>query len=88
MRNDECKNVKTSYSAYAALVQSFQVESIKTPSTLCMRYRQQFAFSIPWCNGRACNSDDLYLPKTLHHELDNVSSLELAAFGKGCQTVF
>jgi hypothetical protein len=52
---DKCKNVKTPYSAYAALVRSFQAESAKIPSTLRRRYRQQFAFSIPWCNGRAGN---------------------------------
>jgi hypothetical protein len=52
---DKCKNVKTSYSAYAALVRSFQAESAKIRGTLCKRYRQQFAFSIPWCNDRADN---------------------------------
>jgi hypothetical protein len=84
---DKCDNVKTSYYAYAALVQSFQAESAKIPNTLCKRYRQQFAFSIPWCKGRAGNSGDLYPPKTNHHEVDNVPYLEVAAFGKGCQTV-
>jgi hypothetical protein len=52
-----------------------------------MRYRQQFAFSIPGCNGRAGNSDDLARTKTPHHEDDTLSFLEVAAFGKGCQTV-
>jgi hypothetical protein len=84
---DKCQNVKASYSAYAALVRSFQAESAKISSTLRRRYRQQLAFSIPWCNGRADNSDDLYPPKTPLHEVDNVSFLEVAAFGKGCQTV-
>jgi hypothetical protein len=69
------------------LAQSFQAESAKIPSTLRRRYRQQFASSIPWCSDRADNSDDLYPPKTLHHEVDNVFFLELAAFGMGCQTV-
>jgi hypothetical protein len=41
---DKCKNVKTSYYAYDVLVQSFQAESAKIPSTLRMRYRQQCAF--------------------------------------------
>ena len=86
-RKEKCENLKTSYSAYAALVQSFLAESAKIPSTLRRRYRQQFAFSTPWCNYRADNSDDLYPPRTNHHEVDNVPYLEVAAFGKGCQTV-
>ena len=53
-----------------------------------MRYRQQFAFSIPWCNGRAGNSDDLARTKTPHHEVDSVLYLEVAAFGMGGQTEF
>jgi hypothetical protein len=57
------------------------------PRTLCGRYRQQFAFSTPWCNDRADNSDDLYPPKTPRREVDNVSFLEVVAFGKSCQTV-
>jgi hypothetical protein len=84
---EKCKNVRSSYSDYAALAQSFQAESAKIPSTLRRRYRQQFAFSIPWCNGRADNSDDLYPPKMPRHEVDNVSFLEVVAFGKGCQIV-
>jgi len=56
---DKCDNVKTSYSAYAASAQSFQAVSAKIRGTLCRRCRQQFAFSIPWCNGRACSWGDL-----------------------------
>jgi hypothetical protein len=84
---EKCKNVRSSYSDYVALVRSFQAESAKIPSTLRRRYRQQFAFSIPWCNDRADNSDDLYQTETSHHEVGNVPYLEVAAFGKGCQTV-
>ena len=51
-------------------------------------HRQQCAFSIPWCKGRADNSDDLYPPRTAHHEVDNAPYLEVAAFGKDCQTEF
>jgi hypothetical protein len=85
--NDEFKNLKTSYSAYDVLAQSFQAVLAKIRGTLRRRCRQQFAFSIPWCNYRACNSDDLSQTKTLHHEVDNVPYLAVAAFGKGYQTV-
>jgi hypothetical protein len=84
---DKRKNIKTSYSAYAALAQSFQAESAKIPSTLRRRCRQQFAFSIPWCNCRVCNLGDLSPTRTSRHEVDNVPYLAVAAFGKGCQTV-
>jgi hypothetical protein len=57
------------------------------PSTLRRRYRQQFAFSIPWCNCRADNSDDLYPPEKPRHEVGNVPYLEVVAFGMDCQTV-
>ena len=36
----------------------------------------------------ACNLDDRDQTETSHHEVDNVPYLEVAAFGKGCQTVF
>jgi hypothetical protein len=52
-----------------------------------MRYRQQFAFSIPLCNDRACNLDDLYPKEKIHREGDTVFFLEVATFGKDCQIV-
>jgi hypothetical protein len=61
--------------AFAGVIQSFR-----------RHYRRQFAFSIPWCNDRADNSDDLYRTKTLPHEDGTLSFLEVVAFGKGCQT--
>jgi hypothetical protein len=85
---DKCKNVKTSYSAYAALVQSFQAELTTIPKTLRGRYHEQFALDIPKCNDRACNLDDLYQPRTSLHEVDSALYLEVAAFGMGCQTEF
>ena len=51
--NDEFKNLKTSYSAYAALAQSFQAELTTIPKTLRGRYREQFALDIPKCNAHA-----------------------------------
>ena len=84
---DKSENVKTSYSAYAALVQSFPAELTMFPSTLRRRCLQLSAFAILWCNARVGNSDDPYQTETSHHEVGNVPYLEVAAFGKGCQTV-
>jgi len=80
-------NVKTSYSAYAALVQSFQAELTTIPKTLRGRYHEQFALDIPKCNDRACNLDDLYPKEKIHREGDTLFFLEVAVFGMDCQTV-
>jgi len=85
---DKCKNVKTSYFAYAALAQSFQVELAKIRGTLCRRYLQPSVFDILGCNSRACNWGDLARTKTPHHEVDTLSFLEVAVFGMSCQTEF
>jgi hypothetical protein len=87
-RKEKCKNVKTSYFAYAALVQSFQAELTTIPKTLRGRYHEQFALDIPKCNDRACNLDDPYQTETSHHEVGNVPYLEVVAFGMDCQTEF
>ena len=84
--NDEFKNLKTSYSACAALAQSLQVELAKIRGTLCRRYLQPSVFDILGCNSRACNWGDLARTKTPHHEVDTLPFLEVAVFGKGCQT--
>jgi hypothetical protein len=82
---DKCDNVKTSYYAYAALVQSFQAVLAKIPRTLRGRSRQHSAFSIPLCNGRVCNWGDLSPTRTFLREVDNVPFLEVVAFCKGYQ---
>jgi hypothetical protein len=80
-RKEKYKNVRSSYSASSALVRSFQAESAKIPSTLRRRYRLQFAFSIPWCNGRVCSWGDLFLTRTSPHVIGIFFCRSAVAFG-------
>ncbi len=86
-RKDKCKNLKTSYSAFAALVQSFQGGQLTFQVIVYERFPRRSSYEILLCNPHAYDSNDQRPWDLVHRAIGNGSGRQVAAFGKGCQTV-